>query len=345
MTIAAFMAEALLHPQYGYYRTADPFGRDGDFITSPDISQIFGELIGLWVVEMWQALGSPADAALVELGPGRGTLMTDALRAAKVVPEFLEAISVHLVETNPVLRKAQKAQLSDYSPTWHDSVGTLPDIPNLIIANEFFDALPIHQFRYTDAGWREVLVGIGKEGLDLIISSRETPHIALIDDVITCNAKIGDITEICPAAISLFEILASGITKNSGAALVIDYGSEFKEPKATLQGLHRHKATNFLDSPGEVDISAHLDFSALKRAVPPGVSCWGPVAQREFLLSMGIEIRASRLTKLATEKEKAKIHSACNRLIGPSEMGTLFKVLAVTSGEEVPSSVPPGFVK
>ena len=345
MTIAAFMAEALLHPQHGYYRTADPFGRDGDFITAPDISQVFGELIGLWFVEMWHFLGSPAEAGLVELGPGRGTLMTDALRAAKVAPEFLEAISVHLVETSPVLRKTQKSQLSDYSPTWHDSVATLPDMPNFIIANEFFDALPIHQFRYTDAGWREVLVGISKDGLELMISPRETPHVSLIDDVITRNAKIGDVTEICPAAISLFDILASGVTENGGAALVIDYGSEFKEPKATLQGLHGHQAKNFLDSPGEVDISAHLDFSALKRAVPSGVCCWGPITQREFLLSMGIEVRASRLAEFATNKEKARIDSACNRLIGPSQMGTLFKVLALTSGDDMPPSCPPGFMK
>ena len=345
MTIAAFMAEALLHPQHGYYRTADPFGRDGDFITAPDISQIFGELIGLWVVEMWRLSGSPAEAGLVELGPGRGTLITDALRAAKIAPEFLEAISVHLVETNPILRKTQKNRLSDYSPTWHDSVATLPDMPNFIIANEFFDALPIHQFRYTDAGWREVLVGIGKEGLDLMISPSETPQVSLIDDVITRNAKIGDVTEICPAAISLFEILALGITEKGGAALVIDYGSEFKEPKATLQGLQGHQAKNFLDSPGKVDISAHLDFSALKRAVPQGVCCWGPIAQREFLLSMGIDVRASRLKEFASEKEKVKIDSACNRLIEPSEMGTLFQVLALTSGDETPPLFPPGFIK
>ncbi len=339
------MAEALLNPQHGYYRRADPFGRDGDFITAPEISQIFGELIGFWVIEMWQVLGSPAQASLVELGPGRGTLMTDALRAAKVVPEFLEAISVHLVETSPVLRKAQKNQLSDYSPTWHDSVATLPDMPNFIIANEFFDALPIHQFRYTDVGWREVLVGLGNEELDLMISPRETPHVALIDDVITRNAKIGDVTEVCPAAISLFELLASGIIKNGGAALVIDYGSEFEEPKATLQGFQGHQPKNFLDSPGEVDISAHLDFSALKRAAPPGICSWGPIAQRDFLLSMGIEVRASRLTEFATDKEKVIIDSACNRLLSPSEMGTLFKVLAVTFGDKEQPSLPPGFVK
>lgn len=343
ITIAAFMAEALLHPNHGYYKTAKPIGLSGDFITAPEISQIFGELIGLWMVEMWRISGAPKQFGLVEVGPGRGTLMIDALRAMKVVPKFLDAASVHLVETSPVLRTIQQERLAKYNPTWHESVASLPEIPNFIIANEFFDALPIHQFRFTNAGWREVLVDFVKGNLVLVLSPGPSPYSALISNEVTLNAKVGDITEVCPAAISLFEILASGILKNGGAALIIDYGCEFKKPHATLQAVRDHKAHNILDDPGQLDISAHLDFAALKRALPKGISYWGPIPQGQFLLAMGLETRAFQLAKNASGEQALIISDACKRLVAPSEMGALFKAMAITSEEGMLTSFLPGF--
>ncbi|HAA91364.1 MAG: methyltransferase [Rhodospirillaceae bacterium] len=340
ISIAAFMAEALMHPEHGYYAKADPLGAEGDFTTAPEISQVFGELIGLWCAEMWRAGGAPSKIAWVELGPGRGTLMADALRAAAVLPEFLEAAEIHLVEASPALRRIQEQTLAEFKVAWHDSVATLPEMPALVVANEFFDALPIHQFRYTERGWCEHLVGVANDEFALVVSPDPSPRARLIAGQVTENADIGDVTELCPAAFSIIETISADICAHGGAALIVDYGEEATHPVPTLQSVQGHEPHNFLEAPGSADITAHLDFGALKRAVTRGAECWGPITQRDFLLALGLEARAARLSASATPGQQAAIENACHRLIAENEMGTLFKALAITAGG---GPVPPAF--
>jgi NADH dehydrogenase [ubiquinone] 1 alpha subcomplex assembly factor 7 len=334
------MAEALMHPVHGYYAKADPFGADGDFTTAPEISQMFGELIGLWCVEMWHQLGAPAEIQLVELGPGRGTLMVDALRAASIVPAFIDAVSLHLVEASPALRSVQENSLRAFSVTWHDTMATVPDGPMLLVANEFFDALPIHQFTYTEKGWCERLVTSIDGDFSLIVAPRSAPLASLIPKPLSAIATIGAITEICPAALSLIERISAKLVEFGGAALVIDYGDEQVQARPTLQSLRAHEYHDFLQTPGAADITAHVDFAGLKRAVVPKAECWGPIAQRDFLLRLGLMERAERLRVKATEMQRADIDGACHRLIAPEEMGTLFKALAITADRANP---PPAF--
>jgi len=334
------MAEALMHPVHGYYAKADPFGADGDFTTAPEISQMFGELIGLWCVEMWHQLGAPAEIQLVELGPGRGTLMVDALRAASIVPAFIDAVSLHLVEASPALRSVQENSLRAFSVTWHDTMATVPDGPMLLVANEFFDALPIHQFTYTEKGWCERLVTSIDGDFSLIVAPRSAPLASLIPKPLSAIATIGAITEICPAALSLIERISAKLVEFGGAALVIDYGDEQVQARPTLQSLRAHEYHDFLQTPGAADITAHVDFAGLKRAVVPKAECWGPIAQRDFLLRLGLMERAERLRVKAPEMQRADLDGACHRLIAPEEMGTLFKALAITADRANP---PPAF--
>jgi len=340
ITIAAFMAEALMHPTHGYYTKSDPFGVDGDFTTAPEISQIFGELIGLWCADVWRQLGAPEEIALAELGPGRGTLMADALRASAVLPAFREAVSVHLVEASPFLRSRQAQALAAFSPTWHETAASLPDVPTLLIANEFFDALPIHQFVFTPNGWRERLVTSVDGVFAVIVSPQATPRERLIDGVVSANAQVGNIAEVCPAALSIMEAMSAKLAQHGGAALIVDYGSVESQARPTLQSVRNHKAHDFLEAPGSADITAHVDFAALVRAAGPQVQCWGPISQADFLSRLGLAERAARLAANATESQIKDIETACHRLIAAEEMGNLFKALAVTVGGTI---VPPAF--
>ncbi len=225
LTVAEFMAEALGHPEYGYYATRDPLGRRGDFTTAPEISQIFGELIGLWCVDLWDRAGRPAPFILAELGPGRGTLMADAMRAARVMPEFLAALRLHLVETSPVLRQVQHRTLKRFAPSWHDSIASLPAGPLLVIVNEFIDALPIRQLVKTDAGWREKLVGLSAEAdaLAFALAPGASPAIALVAAELR-GAPAGSVCEVSPAGVAVVDGIARRIVTNGGAAVIIDYG-------------------------------------------------------------------------------------------------------------------------
>jgi len=344
ITIAAFMAEALMHPTHGYYAQSDPFGIDGDFTTAPEICQIFGELIGLWCADVWRQMGAPEEIALAELGPGRGTLMADALRAAAVLPAFRKAVSVHLVEASPFLRSRQEQALAAFLPTWHETVASLPDVPTLLIANEFFDALPIHQFVFTSDGWRERLVTSVDGVFAVIVSPQPTPRARLIDDGINANAKVGDMAEVCPAGLSVMEAISAKITQYGGAALIVDYGSMEPRARPTLQSVRSHKAHDFLEAPGSADITAHVDFAALGRAAirpaPPQVKCWGPISQADFLMRLGLAERAARLAANASERQVKDIETACHRLIAAEEMGTLFKVFAISAGGTI---IPPAF--
>ena len=340
ITVAAFMADALGHPRHGYYMTADPLGRGGDFITAPEISQMFGELIGLWSAEVWRLMGEPTPFNLVELGPGRGTLMADALRAAKVLPGFDEAATVHLVETSPALRERQKTALPPRAVAWHDDLGDVPPGPMILIANEFFDALPVHQFERTADGWRERLIAFADARFVLAPSPHPSPTEVLIPEALRAMAPVGSVAEVSPACASIMRTIAERIEQDGGAALLIDYGHAEHRTGATLQAVRHHARHDFLTDPGTADLTAHVDFATLAATASPHTAVYGPVTQGSFLRTLGIELRARQLLGRATEAQRGTIETAMRRLIDPAEMGTLFKVLAVCDRG---LAEPPGF--
>jgi NADH dehydrogenase [ubiquinone] 1 alpha subcomplex assembly factor 7 len=332
LDVATFMARALGDPAHGYYPTRDPLGARGDFITAPEISQMFGELIGLWCADVWQRLGAPRRVHLTELGPGRGTLMADALRAiARAAPAFRAALDVHLVETSPALRAAQRTQLADAAPTWHDDVAGLPDGPALIVANEFLDALPIHQLVRTDAGWCARQVTVDTDGrLAFGVADAASPLAgALAPDV--AEAPLGSIAELAPAATGLAAAVARRCATEGGVALLIDYGHLVSAPGETLQAVRAHRPHPVLEDPGDADLTAHVDFAALARAARTHAAVHGPVTQGAFLTRLGIVARAKALTRGRSTALAAEIRAALARLIEPSQMGRLFKVMALSA--------------
>lgn len=332
ISLADYMADCLMHPQHGYYATRDPFGSAGDFITAPEISQMFGELIGLALAQAWIDQGQPAQITLAELGPGRGTLMQDALRATRGVPGFHQALSVHLVETSPTLRKAQSARIAH--ATWHDSIATLPDAPLYLIANEFFDALPIRQFIHSGDGWREKMVGVTDGALAFGLSA--AAPIAAVEHRLTDTTE-GDLVEICPSLPAITETIGAQIEKSGGCALIIDYG-DWQSLGDTLQALQSQSYSEPLATPGQADLTAHVDFAAIAaHAAPAKYTRLTP--QGVFLERLGITARAQALSaKLAGEARTAHI-AAHRRLTHPAEMGDLFKVIGLYPSTATP---PPG---
>jgi NADH dehydrogenase [ubiquinone] 1 alpha subcomplex assembly factor 7 len=332
MSVAAFMALCLGHPEHGYYMTRDPFGRGGDFVTAPEVSQMFGELIGLWAAAVWQAMGAPARLALVELGPGRGTLMADALRAVRVVPAFGAALSVHLVETSSVLQRLQQQRLGgvDMPISWHRDAAALPEGPLIVIANEFFDALPVHQAVKTARGWHERMVGIDAAGaLAFALHPGPVPGFAAIMPAGLAAAPAGAVYEWRSGAI--VADLAGRVARNGGTALMLDYGHVDSALGETLQAVGRHAFADPLATPGALDLTAHVDFAALARtAERAGARVHGPVSQGGFLRRLGIEARAATLRATATAAQAADVDAALARLTatGPDAMGELFKALA-----------------
>ena len=340
MTVATFMATAMCHPEHGYYMTRDPLGREGDFVTAPEVSQMFGELIGLWCVAGWQQMGCPAEFMLVELGPGRGTLMADALRAIATVPACRAALDIHLVEISPLLKAAQAKTLGAYHITWHDNLASAPEGPMLLVTNELYDALPIHQFLRTPDGWRERLVDVAPEGFRFVLAELPTPATALVSGVAN-GASLGSVAEVSAAGVGLTHEIGRRIAASGGLALIIDYASDQGPIGDTLQAVRRHGHHPVLDDPGEADISARVDFTTLIRvAGEAGAQAFGPVNQGDFLISLGIEARAEILSRNATSTQRADIGEALERLVGPGEMGCLFKVLAITAKDAPP---PAGF--
>lgn len=335
LTFAQYMSIALSDSRHGYYTTKQPFGKKGDFITAPEISQMFGELIGIWAASLWQASGTKEEVAIVELGPGRGTLMHDFLSGTKNVLGFHNKISIHLIEISPKLKDIQKEALRPFSDKikvqWHNTFDEIPAKPAIIVANEFFDALPVHQFINTENGWRENMVGINAEGdLDIILSPSETTSCALIPKK-RRNSPIGAIIETCPAAIAITRDIAEHINKNGGAALFIDYGYDEPIIESTLQSVKNHKFHDLLKAPGSADITAHVDFLLLKQVAEECMAtAYGPIEQGSFLHAVGINIRADMLKNKADEKHKKDIDSALERLTDSSQMGELFKCIALT---------------
>jgi len=329
ISLERFMGLALGHPDHGYYMTRDPFGAAGDFTTSPEISQMFGELIGVWAAETWLAMGKPKPVLLIELGPGRGTLMSDALRAARVAPEFRSAIDVRLVETSPTLAAIQRETLlSAGAPvSWAQSLGATPDGPAIIIANEFLDALPIRQFMFARGAWRERLVGLDREKKFVFQLSKKP------EETILGLAKDGSILEVNPGAHRLARDVGARLARGQGAALFIDYGHTVTSIGDTLQALRAHKPVDPLAEPGEADITAHVDFASVARAArSAGASAHGPVDQGDFLLALGLRQRTEALAGRANPTMADDIRAAAERLAGKGDgqMGALFKVLAIT---------------
>lgn len=321
ISVADYMALSNQH----YYATRDPLGADGDFTTAPEISQIFGELIGAWCADTWYKLGCPAPFALIELGPGRGTLMTDLLRVAQKDAAFAAALDIHLVETSPVLKAKQKQALQNYNVAWHDSLDTLPAMPWLLIANEFLDALPIEQYIKTDTGWQQRVLRYDKDRF-------VWGHIAHQNDY--AAAANGTILEQQPVSDKICSTIAQHLKSHSGAALIIDYGYSQAAYGDTLQALKDHQFVDVLSTPGEIDLTAHVNFTALKLAVADQSIYAKPITtQRDFLTALGIQQRAAALIRNASLEQSADIQSAIQRLTGADQMGTLFKILAFSYPE------------
>lgn len=345
LSAARYMQEVLLHPEHGYYTRREPFGTQGDFITAPEICQVFGELIGLWCAAVWQQSGSPERVALVEFGPGRGTLMADVLRAARIVPGFAEAIDVHLVEASPRLREIQRTTLPGIEVTWHDAPDTLPACPALMIGNEFFDALPIHQFVCRSGTWRERCIGWDDKKSELNWVEKPAPEeFAALVPATAGTPDDGDIFEISVEARTRMTEIARHIRHCGGAALFIDYGHGKSAFGDTFQAVRSHKPVDPLAAPGTADLTAHVDFDALLAAAAAGgCNGFGTVTQGAFLAALGIEQRIDRLLQKASEAQAATLRSGAHRLIDPAEMGTLFKVIAVAAPKlgELPGFGPP----
>ncbi len=339
MPVNAFMARALTDPEHGYYTTREAIGAKGDFITAPEVSQMFGEIAGAWLVGIGEAIANTVPDGpvhLVELGPGRGTLMADILRVAKLRPELAGRLRVHLVEASPRLRRQQADTLNDDTEaTWHGSMETVPSGPLLLVANEFFDALPVEQAVMTTQGWRQRVVGIDGDKLTFRADGDPVEPVPAAFS----NATPGTIFESCPAARDIASDIAARLTAAPGAGLIIDYGYGAAAPGDTLQAVRRHQPVDVLSHVGEADLTAHVCFGALAEAATgAGADAYGPVPQARFLSELGIAGRAKALMQ-SSGNQTAAVQGALARLVSPDQMGALFQVLALTSPG---AGCPPG---
>ena len=333
MALGTFISHAMVHPEYGYYTNHDPFGVEGDFTTAPEISQIFGELIGAWVIDIWMQLGKP-EFNLIECGPGRGTLMADILRVGRNVPDFTESVHIRLIETQGFLSKKQKQILSEYEPTWHESISDIDlDKPCIIIGNEFLDALPIEQLKRDDSGWRQRVVCI-EDDKSLMFEMGEVD-----DNLLTLlpnRTESRQFYEVSPTRIRFIESCSQMLESIGGAALFIDYGHQKSNYGDTLQAVRNHQFSDVLENVGQSDITSHVDFDSLCRCIQSDQIKKMPInTQRDFLLSLGIEERAKALVKMNPSKEKAVVQDV-DRLIGEDQMGNLFKVMCFYKGNLKP---------
>lgn len=333
ISLSDYMAECLLHPTHGYYTTRPPFGAEGDFTTAPEISQMFGELLGLCLAQHWLTSGG-SEAVLAEIGPGRGTLMADILRATRNVPGFHASVRIILMEASPRLRDLQKKTLSGYSVTWIDQIDHLPQMPLYLVANEFFDALPVRQFQRSAGGWQETLIGV-KEG-QLCLGKGIPTQFAALDHRLADTGE-GEIVEVCPALVPVAQTIGHRIATCGGAALIFDYGG-WRSRGDTFQALEKHCFADPLANPGFADLTAHVDFEALALAARPAAYAYS--TQGKVLSDLGIALRAEALAaQLEGAAQQAHL-AAYHRLTHPSEMGSLFKALALFHPEMPP---PPGF--
>jgi SAM-dependent MidA family methyltransferase len=331
LPVADYMALCLFDPDDGYYMTREPFGAAGDFTTAPEISQMFGELIGVWVLSAWQAIGHPVPVTLAEIGPGRGTLMKDMLRSLeKLDPFFARKATIAMVETSPRLAAVQQATLADAAAriVWHSTIAELPEQPLIIVGNELFDAVPIRQFVKTRGQWLERAVGLDVAGALRFAATPGAPDPASLPPD-AAGAADGAIVEIAPARTALMEAIAARIASQGGAGLFIDYGHLQSGIGNTLQAVRAHQPAGVLDAPGEADLTAHVDFAALAASARSHGLDAHLATQAEFLLGMGFLERAGRLGADADATTRQRLQSEVDRLAGPEAMGQLFKALAL----------------
>ena len=337
ITVAEFMTACLHDPQFGYYATRPALGAEGDFITAPLISQMFGELIGLWAIEVWTQMGRPSPVRLVELGPGDGTLMSDLFRAARLAPDFLAAAEVWLVETSGPLRVLQARAIAAHAPNWAEALDAVPaGAPMILIANELLDCLPARQFVRTQSGWAQRRVGLS-EGGDLMFGLSAAPA-AIIPPALG-DAPVGATVEVSLAQAALGRRIGERIVSDGGAALFIDYGRSEPGTGDTLQALSRHRKVDPLQSAGEADLTVHADFPAFAAAArEAGAETSAIVTQGDFLRALGVELRAEALSR-AEPGRADTITRQRDRLIGADGMGVLFKVVSIHEA----GLAPPGF--
>lgn len=349
-----YIEVCLYDPEYGYYRNKDPLGRGGDFITAPEISQVFGEIVGLWAGEAWRLMGEPGCLRLIELGPGRGTLMADALRVLRVLPAFMKAVTVHLVETSEALRRVQAGTLAhiDCPIDWHGCIEEIPSGPTVLIANEFFDCLPVRQFQYDESSglWRERMVAFEQGSFKFVLDAKGmgdplTPRGEGVSGVPSpqgektrmrgdlLNIEDGTIVEARPATGEILQTFAERAAITPFVAIVIDYGYSKPSLGDTVQAVKNHRFVGAFDALGETDLTAHVDFSALAtEAIDLNLAVHGPMPMGQWLLRLGLETRAQQLLSNASAKDAEALMSGISRLTDPAQMGVHFKVIALSSG-------------
>ena len=325
MSLATYMRLCLTHPTLGYYKSSAPIGTKGDFITAPEISQLFGEMLGTWVLMQWHNLGQPEKFDLVELGPGRGTLMADVVRVLSTDKKACRALNIVLLETNPVLRQAQKTKLAPHKPVWISEIDQLEQAshPLIILANEFFDALPIKQFQFQNGNWHERMIGTKEDQLAWGLSPSPMPASAIPSS----GAQEGDIFEVSSLSEQVMEQTGALLHRRTGLMMVIDYGYDHPGKTSTFQAVADHEFADPLENPGKADLSALVDFAALREASRNGGS---PAVlagtQKQLLEQLGINARAQKLMEKNPDRAK-EINTGLVRLIDPEQMGELFKVL------------------
>ncbi len=341
MNMAEYMSLCLGHPEHGYYMHKDPFGVAGDFTTAPEISQLFGELIGVWVADTWMQMGRPDRFVILECGPGRGALMSDALRATKSVEGFHEAMQVVMLETSPYLKSVQEKTLMGHGALWISALDQLnQEVPVIIIGNELLDALSVRQLQYTDTGWLERCVGLGiNDTLSINLKNVEKSLLSYIPPMLIAP-KEDDVIEVSVARQAFVQEICKIILNQQGSALFLDYGFIHNVPGETLQAVKNHSYCDILDSPGQVDLTAHVNFAEIARIVMGcDLTVHDAVSQSDFLKRLGAELRAEKLTQNATAQQAQGIKSALQRLIGTDtkagEMGTLFKAIAFSSDPHI----------
>jgi SAM-dependent MidA family methyltransferase len=344
ISIADYMALCLFDPTDGYYTNREPFGAQGDFVTAPEISQMFGELVGVWLKAAWEAIGRPVPVTVAEIGPGRGTLMKDVLRTLSRLDGSLAAkADFAMIETSPRLADIQKETLGSAGARvrWHESVNSLASQPLLIVGNELFDAIPIRQYVCAGGRWRERAVGLDPKGILTFVAAAGAPDPSLLSPD-AGHAPEGAIAEIGPARTALMETIAERIRANSGAGLFFDYGYMTPALGDTLQAVRKHQHDDMLANPGEADLTSHVDFSALVEAARRQGLRASTMTQGDFLLAMGLLERAGRLGANAGLETRERLSGEVERLAGPDQMGNLFKALAIMPhGTTVPPFSPP----
>lgn len=331
MPFQQFMEWCMRHPEHGYYITRDPLGQTGDFTTSPEVSQMFGEMVALWCYDVWVKMGEPAAFVLLECGPGRGTLMDDVLRTCKVMPAFLQAARIFMLEKSPVLQKKQAEKLNAYPVSWVDDLAGLPPLPVILFANELFDTFAIRRFTKTRAGWREMAITVENGALAYTQLPANSADKALFADKVYTKAETGAYAEFCPDGAQWMHRLAPLLAQHNGAALMIDYGYEGPMAADTVQAIRRQEKADILGNPGDADITAYVDFSVFCNiAKAAGLTAHPLRAQRDFLLFCGILQRANLLKQRASIDQQKQIDRDLNRLTSGEEMGMIFKAFCIT---------------